>query len=81
MSYNGLWASLVPDIKQFAARGMDCEMIASALCGRGPEPISAHMVRYILRGGYKPKPKVARIGKWQTWTPEMQEAEFEREYS
>ena len=44
------------------------------------------MVNYIIRGGNKKKPKKAtRVTvvtlPWQTWTPEMQEAEFQLGYS
>ena len=77
-------------IIHMSARGQPPDAIAQALYDAGlrsphrreywspageAKAITA-MVRYILRGGYRPKkPKV----KWQEWTPEKQYAEMQTE--
>ena len=78
MSYNGYWVEFVPDIRRLAADGLTCQQIADKLRHVLHEPLEHGVVRYILRveAGIKPKKQ-----KWQVWTPEMQEAEFQREYA
>jgi hypothetical protein len=79
MSYNGYWAAFAPDIRRLAAQGLSCQQIADKLRYVLPETLEQGMVRYILRGPQAKKKK--KTAKWQTWTPEMQEAEFQREYA
>lgn len=85
--YSGFLVSHVPQIRHLAGMGNKPKAIAEILIAEGvrspyayghdPLPAMTAMVSYVLRGGNKKKPKA----RWQTWTPEMQEAEFQREYA
>lgn len=90
--YEGYLAPHVKLIKKLHAKGHSGTAIARHLLDIGIEqPLwwsggyehdsrvqsLAALVRYILRGPSKREKPV----KWQVWTPEMQEAEFQSEYA
>jgi hypothetical protein len=90
MAYNGYLAPHADLIRRLDASGFSKFEIAQQLISMGikgncwsndPGIIArsmSGMVGYVLRdGSYKCK---AKTPKWQVWTPEMQEAEFQREY-
>ncbi len=82
--YQGTWSHLNGEIMAFAQAGKGAREIVNSLTGdrhgRFGDNITELMVDYIIkrnRGETKPPSKT----KWQVWTPEKQEREFQTEYS
>jgi hypothetical protein len=93
MSYSGYLAPHAGKIIWWARKGKHPKEIADILIGMGVRSPWADIsywsassnhramvavVKYVIRGGPPPKQNKP---KWQVWTPESQEAEFQREYA
>lgn len=87
MAYCGYLLPQVPIITGLALRGYKPKAIAEILLQYEGVAAPPSMVAYILRDDNKKKKLDAAVKTttvtqdWQTWTPEMQEAEFQMGYS
>ena len=87
MAYCGYLWPQVPIITGLARRGYKPKQIAEILLQHEGVAATPAMVSYVLRDDKKRKELEAAVKTtvvtqdWQTWTPEMQEAEFQMGYS
>jgi hypothetical protein len=87
MAYCGFLLPQVPIIIGLARRGYKPKAISDILWEHEGVAATPAMVAYVLKDDKKSREAAAKVKTtvvtqdWQTWTPEMQEAEFQMGYS